>query len=84
MSFSVVLPATPRRILVLKWRALGDTVLLSAPLAELKRAFPQAQIDVSVLKAWAPLLEGNPAISQILPYDRPDSRRARLRSLMRL
>ncbi len=60
----------PSKILAIKLRSLGDTVLMTAPLIELTRAFPQARIDVVATQEWAPLLEGIPGINQILPIQR--------------
>ena len=37
----------PKRILVTKFRAMGDTILLTAALKELHRQFPQAQIHAA-------------------------------------
>ena len=51
-----------KKILAIKLRSLGDTVLMTAPLKELHRAFPHAQIDVAVLTSWAPLLENLPGV----------------------
>lgn len=53
------------KILVIKMRALGDTVLMTAPLLELIQAYPDAQIDVAVPTLWAPVLTGLPGIHHI-------------------
>jgi ADP-heptose:LPS heptosyltransferase len=55
----------PRRILVIKLRSLGDTVLMTLSLAELQAAFPQAQIDVLIPTPWLPLFNFIPSIHQI-------------------
>ncbi|MDR3606062.1 MAG: glycosyltransferase family 9 protein [Oligoflexia bacterium] len=68
----------------MKLRALGDTVLMTAALAELKRAWPAADIHVAVTSTWAPLLENHPAVSQIWKYERFEDRGARAKSVMRL
>ena len=41
----------PRKILAIKLRALGDTILMTAPLLELRRAYPDAEIPVVVTDA---------------------------------
>ena len=56
----------PRRILLVCTQRIGD-VLLSTPLARsMKRAWPQAQIDMLVLPGTEGALAGNPDIAQIL------------------
>jgi heptosyltransferase-3 len=56
----------PARILVVTMRYLGDTLLVTPLLNSLKQAYPQAQLDVLVLVNAAAVLEGNPAISNII------------------
>ena len=59
-----------RRVLVIKLRHLGD-VLLTAPVFQaLHKALPKASIDAYIYSDASPMLEGNPAISAILEYDR--------------
>jgi ADP-heptose:LPS heptosyltransferase len=40
------LPASPRRIALLKTAAIGDVVLMSGPLRDLRQAYPQAHITL--------------------------------------
>jgi heptosyltransferase III len=59
-----------KKVLVVKMRHLGD-VLLSSPLfSHLKKALPQAQIDALIYTDTLPMLEGHPAISNFLLYNR--------------
>ena len=74
----------PRRILAIKLRSLGDTILMTAPLTELKAAYPQAEIDVVVSAAWAPLLEGHPAVARIFRYERHPHAASRAKAVARL
>lgn len=74
----------PKRILAMKLRAMGDTVLMTAPLVELKKRYPQAEIHVVVTHLWAPLLQGHPAITKVWPYEYQPSATARARSLARM
>ena len=47
-----------RRILVIRLRSIGDTVLATPVLSTLRRELPHAEIDIA-LESWvAPLLEG--------------------------
>jgi heptosyltransferase-3 len=58
------------KILVIKLRNIGD-VLLSAPLfANLKAAYPGAQITALVNAGTEAMLSDNPDIDQLLVYDR--------------
>lgn len=59
-----------RKILVIKLRNIGD-VLLSAPFfPSLKEAFPQAHISALVNNGTQEMLTGNPALDQVIVYDR--------------
>ncbi len=59
-----------RRILVIKLRHLGD-VLLSAPVfSYLKKVFPHAQIDGYIWEEAHPMLDGHPAISNLILHNR--------------
>ncbi len=61
------------RILVSKRRALGDTVLLSSTIAMIKQRFPASEITVMVPEAFAPVLEGNPNISELWTWEEDSS-----------
>ena len=58
------------RILAMKLRSMGDTVIMTAALTELRAAYPSAEIHVAVTDLWAPLLKGHPAVDKILTYTR--------------
>ena len=60
----------PRRILVTQLRRLGDVVLTTALLPDLRRAFPESTVDFLVGDRAAPLLEHHPLINERLIYDR--------------
>lgn len=74
----------PRRILVTKFRAMGDTILMTAALSELNRHFPQAQIHVSVPEAWISLLEGFPGVTKLWPITWHSEKAARTKAATRL
>jgi ADP-heptose:LPS heptosyltransferase len=74
----------PRKILAIKLRSLGDTVLMTASIEALKRAYPLAEIHVAVLTAWAPLLEDQPSIQKVWRYDRHPDRASRAKAAVRL
>jgi len=55
-----------QRVLVVRLRSIGDTVLATPSLIALKRFLPDAQIDI-LLEDWvAPVLEGFDAVDNVL------------------
>jgi len=74
----------PKKILAIKLRSMGDTVLMIAPILEMTRSFPQAEIDIAVLDIWAPLFEGMPGIHRIWTIPHSLGRYSRLMELTRL
>ena len=63
-----LLPSLPpgAEILIIRLRSLGDVVLLTPALAALKEWRPDLQLSVLVEPAFAPLLEGHPAVSELM------------------
>lgn len=59
-----------KRVLVIKMRHHGDVLLTSPLFSNLKNAIPGATIDAFIYKDTLPMLEGHPAISNYLLYDR--------------
>jgi lipopolysaccharide heptosyltransferase II len=54
------------RVLVVRLRSIGDTVLATPSLIALKRFLPNAEVDI-LLEEWvAPLLEGHEAVDNII------------------
>lgn len=59
-----------RRVLVVRLRSIGDTVLATPSLSALRRFLPEAEIDI-LLEDWvAPLLEGFPDVNRIITVER--------------
>ncbi|MEI6349540.1 MAG: glycosyltransferase family 9 protein [Verrucomicrobiota bacterium] len=59
-----------RTILVVKPSSLGDVVHTLPSVALLKRAWPKATLRWLVNPEWAPLLEGNPDIDELIVFPR--------------
>jgi heptosyltransferase-3 len=59
-----------RRALVIKMRHHGDLLLASPLFSNLKKAIPHAIIDAFIYKDTFPMLQGHPAITDYLLYDR--------------
>ncbi len=59
-----------RRLLVIKVRALGDTLLATPALRALRRGFPQARITMVVSPQGREVLIGNPDVDEVLVFDK--------------
>ena len=57
---------TVERVLVVRLRSIGDTVLATPSLFALKRFLPQAAIDILVEDWVAPVLESHPCIDSVI------------------
>lgn len=67
-----------KRILVVKLRSIGDTVLATPSLIALRRCAPNAQIDI-LLEDWvAPLLEGHDAVDDVISVGKSSSERLKV------
>ena len=64
------LPADTRRILVIKLRAVGDVLLSTIVLHNIRKAFPAAELDVLTETPSADIVRSHPAVSAVLVYDR--------------
>src|SRR5258708_34314492 len=58
------------RFLVVRLTALGDILHTVPAVAALRAAHPTARIDWVVERKWAPVMEGSPAINDVIPFDR--------------
>jgi lipopolysaccharide heptosyltransferase I len=58
------------RFLVVRLTALGDILHTLPAVAALRAAHRNARIDWVVERKWAPVLDGSPAISEVIPFDR--------------
>jgi ADP-heptose:LPS heptosyltransferase len=64
-----------KRVLVVRLRSIGDTVLATPSLIALKRFLPHAEIDI-LLEDWvAPLLEGHDAIDNVIATGKTSTER---------
>ncbi|MFW2568856.1 lipopolysaccharide heptosyltransferase I [Aliarcobacter butzleri] len=58
-----------KRIAIIKLSAMGDIIHAMVALQYIKRKYPNLQIDWFVERAFAPILENNPDINQIIKLD---------------
>jgi heptosyltransferase I len=70
---------TPDRILVVRLSSMGDVIHALPAVASLKQSFPSSRLSWVVRPRWAPLLEGNPSVDQVIPFERT---RAGIRSVL--
>lgn len=70
-----------KKILVIQTAFLGDVILATPVVSELKRLFPAAEIDVLVKKGNESLLHNNPHISTVYTFDKTAGK---LKSILKL
>jgi len=63
-----------RRILILKWSAMGDVVIATTAMEDVRRAFPEAEIDLNTMPAFAGLFAHDPRFREVFgfPFRGPD------------
>lgn len=73
-----------RRILVLRYRSIGDILLSNPALAALRRRFPKAAISYVVDDVFEELLYKNPNVDEVITHPRLPSGPARRRADLRM
>ncbi len=63
-----------KKILIIKLRAIGDVLLSTIIIKNLRAAFPDAQIDFLTERSSAPVLEDNPFLNNVLIFQKPEIR----------
>lgn len=58
-----------KKILVIKLRAIGDVLLSTIVLENLREAFPRARIDFLTEKPSREVVEGNPNVDSVIVFD---------------
>jgi lipopolysaccharide heptosyltransferase II len=75
----------PLRVLVTRLRYLGDVIITTPAVAALKARYPEAELYYLTEEAFAPVLEGNPHLTGIIPLRRGVIEGARtMRTIRRL
>lgn len=57
------------KICIIKIGAIGDTIMTTPFTGALRQKFPKAQIDYYIGKRSAVVLDGNPNLSNVIPFD---------------
>ncbi|MCB1769449.1 MAG: glycosyltransferase family 9 protein, partial [Candidatus Competibacteraceae bacterium] len=75
MRYRADLPADSaiRRILVIKWSAMGDVILATALFEDIARAFPGRELHLNTLPVWQGLFAEDTRFQYILAIDLRDS-----------
>jgi heptosyltransferase-2 len=60
---------TAKKILVMRYRFIGDTVLTVPFLRNLRQAYPEARIDLMIEPFSGQVLEGCPYVNRTIPFD---------------
>jgi|SRR5579872_1940416 len=58
------------RILVVRLGSMGDVIHALPAVASLKHSFPHSRLSWVIKPRWAPLLEGNPFVDEVIPFTR--------------
>lgn len=64
-----MIPIRPRRILLIRLRALGDVLLTTPAIRAMRRAYPDAHLAMMVRKNVAGAVEGNPNLDEVVVCD---------------
>ena len=59
-----------QRILVIRLSSMGDVIHTLPAVGALKRNFPESRVSWLIRPHWAPLLEGNPFVDEVIPVRR--------------
>ena len=65
-----MLKLNPKKILIMKFRNIGDVLLITPLISNLKRNFPDALIDVALNKGTQEMITLNPHVNEVIIYDR--------------
>src|ERR1700690_71341 len=66
----VAMNNSDERFLAVRLTALGDILHTIPAVAALRAAHRSARIDWVVERKWAPVLEGSPALNEVIPFNR--------------
>jgi heptosyltransferase-1 len=62
--------AQPMRILVVRLSSMGDVIHALPAVASLKHSFPHSHLTWVIRHRWTPLLENNPFVDEVIPFER--------------
>ena len=71
------------QFLIIQTAFLGDVILCTPVISELKRLYPDALIDVLVRKGNESLLQNNPSVNKVLVFDKSSSKLKSLKKIIK-
>ncbi|MCK4648201.1 hypothetical protein KAT51_01635, partial [bacterium] len=71
-----------KKILVIKFKYMGDVLLMVPTIRALRERFPKAHIACLVNKGTEEMLTGNPLIDEILTFNRPIKKLPRIKKII--
>ena len=71
------------RVLIIQTAFLGDVILATPVISELKRLYPEVEIDVLVKKGNESLLANNPKIREVFTFDKSSGKYKAIRTYIR-
>ena len=63
-----------KKILIIRFRQIGDSILAVALCSTLKKSFPDAEIHFVLNKNIASLYEGHPDIDKVITFDKNENK----------
>ncbi len=75
---------TVQQFLIIQTAFLGDVILTTPVVSELKRLYPEALIDVVVRKGNESILENHPSIRTVFTFNKKEGKLGELRRLTRI
>lgn len=72
-----------QRFLVIQTAFLGDVILATPVVSELKRIYPQAEVDVLVRKGNEGILENHPDVNHVYVFHKKEGKYKEMRRLIR-
>jgi heptosyltransferase-3 len=64
---------TIQKILVIRFRRVGDAILTAALCSSLKKTFPNAEVHYVLNDNIAPLFEGHPAVDKVISFGKKEN-----------
>ena len=63
-----------QKILVIRFRQIGDSILAAALCSTLKRSFPKAEVHIVLNSGIAPIFEGHPDIDKVITFAKDENK----------